>query len=372
MTDQVSNGFILNDAAMYSYECQDVYKDLISFAAAIPEHLRSVFLVPVSAQIVTASQEITKRVASEYSPSGSTPDGDLFSYQTFVNYDNEPTNPEPSYDSMFDVDYPSDRPKHQEFNPDDNITPPSDTSYMSDIDITQYIKYPYRTDEKPVRKSSKNQQVMIVKLAYEKDYLMLRTDDKILNNSKKCTINLLSYDKNTQIYTFNVKCGGPTHRVKSIIRTPDEVALTCDCDFWRWNGPEFHAKYNGYLLGQPSGTAKRPEKRDPNDVYWLCKHAYAVLDTMDKFIESVKEEADVEKEDEVALMGTLDEKWDKLPEVIEEPVEEPVEETVEEETEETVEEEIDYGSVDDDDYSYESSEDDDVVDGFSEDDSDLF
>lgn len=56
-----------------------------------------------------------------------------------------------------------------------------------------------------------------------------------------------------------------------------DLHLTCSCDYWVYQGPEFHAKNEDYLLGSPRGSAERPEKRDPNGSHKVCKHVYSVL-----------------------------------------------------------------------------------------------
>ena len=61
------------------------------------------------------------------------------------------------------------------------------------------------------------------------------------------------------------------------------LRISCNCPFWRWQGPEHWAKQGGYLLGQPQGSASRPEVRDPKHVHPVCKHVYAVLEKSKKF-----------------------------------------------------------------------------------------
>lgn len=55
------------------------------------------------------------------------------------------------------------------------------------------------------------------------------------------------------------------------------VRVSCDCPFFRWQGPEHWAKVNGYLYGKPVGTASRPDVKDPSGKHWACKHVVAVL-----------------------------------------------------------------------------------------------
>lgn len=56
-----------------------------------------------------------------------------------------------------------------------------------------------------------------------------------------------------------------------------DVRVTCNCPSFRWNGGEHWAKENGYLYGNPRGTASFPEERDPNMKHGACKHLIAVF-----------------------------------------------------------------------------------------------
>lgn len=53
--------------------------------------------------------------------------------------------------------------------------------------------------------------------------------------------------------------------------------VSCNCDFFRWQGPEHWAKVNKYLYGKPVGTASQPDIKDPSGKHWACKHVVAVL-----------------------------------------------------------------------------------------------
>ena len=300
-------GFMLSEAAIYSYKCQDVYPDIVSFAAAIPSHLRPLFLIPIAFESVTAATH----VADGDQPSGSTPEGDLFSYQTFVTDDAQDTIPDSSPGSIFDIDGGDSITHHQEYNFDENIQVPTDTSYMSDVDMTQYGDYPYRTKEKPVRKSSEAvPAVAIVRLSMKPEYLETRAPKKIRDNAKGCSVNLVSYNKKNRIFSFSVDCGNSPKSVQASLSDIDHVALSCNCPFWRWNGPEFHAKGNSFILGQPFGSASVPNVRDPDRKYWLCKHTYAVLRRLESFVAQVVSESWDESDEEV--MDKIDEEWDRM------------------------------------------------------------
>lgn len=55
------------------------------------------------------------------------------------------------------------------------------------------------------------------------------------------------------------------------------LRVSCDCDFFRYQGPEHHAKADGYLYGKPRGTAAIAHEKDPKGNHKACKHALAAL-----------------------------------------------------------------------------------------------
>jgi hypothetical protein len=317
-------GFILSESAMYAWRCQEVYPDLISFAAAIPPHLRSIFLIPIQLEMASQINKMAARVASRYAdgpmPTGETDAADMFGTQTFVCYDEEPqiTNSDPG--SIFDIDEGwSGQTKHQEYDFDENIQVPTDTTFMEDVDMTQYWDYPYRTKEKPVRHSSEQSpRIVIIRLAVKPEALEPQTPAKIRKNAKKCKVELVSYDKRGRLMTFSVDSGNGPHKVRATLSDIDHIALNCDCNFWRWNGPEFHAKTNKYMLPPQHGTATPPDVRDPDRKYWLCKHAYSVIRHLDGFIQQIVDE-NWELDDE-ELLGAVDNNWDRLEAVAEIPL----------------------------------------------------
>jgi len=81
--------------------------------------------------------------------------------------------------------------------------------------------------------------------------------------------------------------GGPQrwtvgdHTVR-VERDGEDIRLSCSCDFWVYQGPEYHARQGGYLLGSPRGTAAAPRVRDPQGRHLVCKHAAAVLGRLER------------------------------------------------------------------------------------------
>lgn len=316
MTDPFTpRGFILSDAAYYAFQDQDVYPDILSFCSAIPTNLRPLFVIPVTIDTEPAVGQIASRIASrkiadEIQPSGYSEEESWFGTRTFTYPDVEKTVPQSDPGSIFDIDGADAMTHHQEYLFDENIQNPTDTSYLSDIDMTQYQKYPYRTEEKPVRHSS-IPRVMIVRLAIKPDELETHTPAKTRERANVCDVKFVSFEPKSRIYTFSVGCGKSPHTVKASLSDLHHTAITCDCQFWRWGGPEFHAKERGYLLGDPRGTASPPDIRDPERKHWLCKHAYAVTTRLDLFVKEVSEEnAHLASEDEI--LKEVDDNWDKL------------------------------------------------------------
>jgi SWIM zinc finger len=329
-----SYGFVLSPSAQYAFSVQDVYPDILSFAAAIPDHLKAIFLIPVKMEPITASLSpaLIRKVAQM---DGSTPEGDLFSYQTFLYNDLEPTVPSSDPGSIFDVDGADSMTHHQEYNFDQNIQVPTDTSYMSDVDITPYQSYPYRTEEKPVRKSSIDEKVLIYRLAVLPERLRNKTPSNIKDNASKCTVSLVTYVDTTRTFIFNVDSGNGAKTVKAAMSDIDHVALSCTCPFWRYNGPEYNARHNNYLLGNPSGTAAPPNQKDPERKYWLCKHAYAVVIRLQDFVKEIEAENwDVVDDDE--LLEIVGDQHDRMAEEVEIPLDQ-IEAPEDEEWQEEVE-----------------------------------
>lgn len=334
MTPDTPDGFILSDAAMYSFVCQDVYPDIVSFAAAIPDHLKPLFLIPIKLEKVTTASQISRRVARRrYAdgivPSGDTPEADLFGVKTFVNYDREPDVPNSGPGSIFRRDDAEGQTHHQEWHEDQNVQVPTETSYNTDVDMTETFEgYPYRLDALPVRHSSfQIARPVVVRLALKPEVLEPHAPKKIQENARSCSVSLVSYDKRTRVFTFSVDCGNVPRTVQASLSDIDEVAMICNCPFWQWNGPEYNAQANSYLLGQPYGTASPPDIRDPNREYWMCKHAYAVLRKLDSFVQEIVTENWDESDEE--LLARVDEEWDRLEGVAEVPIDEQVDEEIE-------------------------------------------
>jgi hypothetical protein len=76
--------------------------------------------------------------------------------------------------------------------------------------------------------------------------------------------------------TYNVKVKGVRKgNLKDLGKL--HVLVSCDCDFFRFQGPEHWGRTEGFLLGKPRGTATTPTEKDPRGKHWACKHVLAAL-----------------------------------------------------------------------------------------------
>jgi len=67
------------------------------------------------------------------------------------------------------------------------------------------------------------------------------------------------------------------YQVNILLDTNNNIFVNCNCGFWQYQGAEYHAKQDGYLLGSPKGTASKPTQKDQSQNNKVCKHILAVL-----------------------------------------------------------------------------------------------
>lgn len=110
--------------------------------------------------------------------------------------------------------------------------------------------------------------------------------DKVVQASKDCTVRLTKSMPRYLRWDFEVKCAGSddvhTVHVKALprdkrhknVRSMD-LRVGCDCGFWKWQGPDYHAATEGYLDRRKRSDGSPPVIRDPKGVNRVCKHVYA-------------------------------------------------------------------------------------------------
>jgi hypothetical protein len=113
-----------------------------------------------------------------------------------------------------------------------------------------------------------------------------KTAEDVRNRARGVKVRLSRADPKRGIWTFSASGSegrSYTIRVQANLagKTKDvgklPVRVSCDCDFFRWQGPEHYARSNGYLYGKPRGTASAPTEKDPRGKHWACKHLVAAL-----------------------------------------------------------------------------------------------
>jgi hypothetical protein len=116
--------------------------------------------------------------------------------------------------------------------------------------------------------------------------LLSATDPSILSRSKGIVPKLKQARPDKGFWAFTVpgsKGATYTVKVKAIVKgatkyiEKGQVQVSCDCDFFRWQGPEHWAKVQRYLYGKPVGTASKPSVKDPGSHNRVCKHVAGVL-----------------------------------------------------------------------------------------------
>lgn len=108
----------------------------------------------------------------------------------------------------------------------------------------------------------------------------------IIKSSKECHVKLKKADPKIGRWTFSVTSGsGKTHTVHIKASIPKDTTASsvqkmdlqigCTCDFWKWYGPDYHAKKHGYIDRKPRSDGSTPTERDPEGINRVCKHVYA-------------------------------------------------------------------------------------------------
>lgn len=81
-------------------------------------------------------------------------------------------------------------------------------------------------------------------------------------------------------WTYQTSTGHTVNIKASDADLSGDIHVSCSCPYWIYQGPEYHAKQDDYLLGQPEGTATKPTETDPDMNHRVCKHIYAAFQRM--------------------------------------------------------------------------------------------
>lgn len=115
--------------------------------------------------------------------------------------------------------------------------------------------------------------------------LISSTAQRIQNDAGDVTATLVRVDRKNNVWTYDAESSsGRLYTVKVKVprlsrrsATEQDVRVSCNCDFFRWQGPEHWGLTQGYLYKSPVGSATPPIIRDPKQEKKLCKHAVAAL-----------------------------------------------------------------------------------------------
>ena len=128
------------------------------------------------------------------------------------------------------------------------------------------------------------------RVAYTVSDFMQKTDPQVVAKAKGSKIRLSKADPSRSQWTFSATGSDKNYtvRVKAKEGKSNDVAnrdllVSCNCDYFQWQGPEHWGKTKGYLLGKPRGTASAPSEKDPKGNHLLCKHAIAALQLVKKY-----------------------------------------------------------------------------------------
>lgn len=129
------------------------------------------------------------------------------------------------------------------------------------------------------------------KTAITIDYLLDNTPTILKQRSKDVTIVSIKRLKNRWIYKVGdyivriklsqipavLKKQLTVRAVNRLLKFKNrDVFVSCTCDFWHYNGPDYNAVQQGYSERQFSDLSS-PDIKDPDREYLICKHVYKVL-----------------------------------------------------------------------------------------------
>jgi len=129
------------------------------------------------------------------------------------------------------------------------------------------------------------------KTAVKINYLLQNTLQQIRERAKNLSPELIRNRNNRWVYKvgdYYIRIKIPKVKAKVLKSLTDkqserlnkiknrDILVSCTCDFWRWNGPDYNAVQDNYSERTFSDLSE-PQERDPQRVNLICKHVYSVL-----------------------------------------------------------------------------------------------
>jgi hypothetical protein len=114
--------------------------------------------------------------------------------------------------------------------------------------------------------------------------LLGKTNRDLRDNSRGLSPKFVKRDGSEYVFRTGSKDYEVRVQVEGLDPDENDVKLSCSCPAWQYQGPEYHARTENYLLGSPRGTAIKPKVRDAKGDNRLCKHAVAVLRRLERYL----------------------------------------------------------------------------------------
>lgn len=129
------------------------------------------------------------------------------------------------------------------------------------------------------------------KTATKINFLLRNTPSTIKSRSRSYDPKLAGFNRNRWIYNvgdYIVRITIPriSNQLRSTLTEKQldklreikrrDIKVSCNCKFWKNNGPDYNANQNNY--GERSySSLEPPDVRDPDRKFLICKHVYAAL-----------------------------------------------------------------------------------------------
>lgn len=293
----MSDGVYISDAAWAEFQAQDVFSTIYDFIDAMP---------PATAGVHTLPAEIAVQVGGYRPVAGA---GYFTSplTQTFTHPGKE--DPHADNESIWRVENPNDLAKDQGMRDETDIgqhsyRDPIDHSSMpypqgpgefdSDYAVHNFYRKFDSSDHDLIAATIAYSDPVVIALVKHKTAMVWADitrglDPTIVKAAQSCTVRLKRADPDEGRWTFTVasRGSGSQHTVhvkaarkaKSNQVPSSDLKMGCSCEFWKWQGPDYHASKHGYLVDHKRSNGSAPNVRDPKGVNRVCKHVYAASKT---------------------------------------------------------------------------------------------
>ena len=130
----------------------------------------------------------------------------------------------------------------------------------------------------------------MIKLAATINYLLSNTPVEIVERAKDYIAKLIRRSKNRYVYRVGDKVVRIKIPVKLTKVTTKSIAsknilVSCNCKFWKFNGPDYNA-FNQDYSEQVFSDLSEPIHKDPTKQFLICKHVFSALKQFKKDLQT--------------------------------------------------------------------------------------